>query len=874
VLKIEKNHFLLSVTNSYAFREAMMLLWIRLGSLILAFLTWISCVPDASRQIKEKPSKIETNYYYHAKTKVPFDYSEEFFLVVLQNLREEDRKKVIQALDQTGIRRANVLGNEIYIQTDSPEAANALVAQLVDLGFEIQSYFPAIGAGRTLAFINDMVVVKLQKGKNLQAFMDYLEQRGATVLEHYKIGRTYYIIARTPPGNAPFGLANQIQEDDWSILSQPNFKLFSHALYTPNDARFADQRAMPVMELPAAWNLTRGSSDIAVAVLDSGFDLDHPDLQNNIIAPYDALRNDSNPETESEKDKHGTPVLGIIAADTDNSIGVAGIGFNIKAVPVKIAVTDSCIIFGDECMITECAAIVRAADHLINTSSLNVAAVNNSYLMHDDQKEDCWLEALSDMRQLTRGGLGAAIIAGTGNDGDEVRSGYPVKFPMVIGVGELNLNGWVNSNSNFGEFADIVAPGSWFTTDLRGADGFSDEDYAYFSGTSAASPAVAAVAGLIASVNPQLTGEDIGKILLHSADLLLDRYAFSPFSSHITGLKHEKAGFGRVNALQAVQMASREQIPENVYPVLYTLEPLGNSVLHYLDKEPGRNFPGSSELDLYRIPSWPATTEGVYLTRYFQIEGRNLLYSAGATSETIQRLDMLSGLGPIVYEQTFGEFKPDQVFIYPGDPPKMIKYYRANGTEEVYQIVVDESTNSILLEKIQEHQLAQENTIEYAYIEEPNEQRIARFSRLNCMLDFISVGSDGMLESIVGSHQFDINTCPDLFTIYRGASSYFMYTQTSPFEYTISKLSVDGDIEHQETHSSAFSDTPFDHLAVHHTYEQSRPIFIFWDSRGAIKVKALISDFQLNPFAINIKQFLSGLDPTIPRWPSSTMVQY
>lgn len=854
-----------------------MLLLFRLGFLLLVFLTLITCAPDAIREVKDEPIKTVANYYYDGSTRIPLVFSDKYFLAVLQKLHVEDNKKIKETLRQSGIQRANIVGNDIYFQARNPQAAGAFVKRLRDLGFELQSFFPAVGKDRSLAFIDNKVVIKLQAGKNPRAFKDYLERSGGKALERYKIGRTYYIIARTQLGSDPFRLANRIHEDGWSILSQPNFKLFSQPLYTPNDERFEDQWQMPLLELPAAWDLTQGSPDIAVAVLDSGFDLDHPDLQDNIVAPYDALRDDSDPEPESERDKHGTPVLGIIAADTDNSVGVAGIGFNLKAVPVKIAVTTSCIIFGDECMITECAAIVRAADHLINTPNLNVAAVNNSYIIFDDDKEACWLEALDDMHQLARDGLGAAVIAGTGNSGSDMQSdfgGFPVKFPMVVGVGELRKNGWVHFDSNFGVFADIVAPGGWLTIDRRGQDGFSEDDYARFSGTSAASPAATAVAGLVASANPDLTGDEIAKVLLHSADLLLDRYEFRPFSSHITGLWHEKTGFGRVNALRAVQMATRSKIPENVYPILYTAEQIGFRILRYLDKEPARAFPDYSELQLGALLSESSALEGEYMARHFRLGENSLLYRAGDTSEMFERLDMASGTGSVVYAQTFGGLKPDQVFIYPGDPSIIIKYHAADGVEKIYQITVDPTNGRIDLEEIQQRILSPGDTVEYAFMEQENMRRIARFSRLRCRLEISKVGQDGTLQSAVASHQFASNSCPELFAIYRGASSYFMYTQTSPFVYTISQLSIDGEIEYQETRSSAFSDTPFDHLAVHHIYEQSRPFFIFWDSRGAIKVKALISEFELNPFAVNIKQFLPPPDPTVPRWRSSTLVQY
>jgi hypothetical protein len=304
---------------------------------------------------------------------------------------------------------------------------------------------------------------------------------------------------------------------------------------------------------------------------------------------------------------------------------------------------------------------------------------------------------------------------------------------------------------------------------------------------------------------------------------------------------------------------------------LYTTEPIGYQMLRYIDKEPDRDFPDYAELQLGAVLSG-SVLQGEYLARHFKLGENHLLYRAGDTFEIIQALNMVSGLGAVAWQRT-PDPKPDQVFFVPGDPPVMIKYHAASGLEEVHQLAYNPGNGRVAVEKIQERMLPAGDSVSYASMQQQNMRRIVRFSRRNCRLEISKVKEDGTLQPAVPAHQFDSSSCPELFAVYRGTSSYFMYTQSSPFAYTISQLSIDGEVVQQQTHSSSFSDTPFDHLAVHHIYEQSRPFFIFWDSRGAIKVKVLADEFVMNPFAVNIKQFTPPLDPAMPRWASSTLLR-
>lgn len=108
---------------------------------------------------------------------------------------------------------------------------------------------------------------------------------------------------------------------------------------------------------------------------------------------------------------------------------------------------------------------------------------------------------------------------------------------------------------------------------------------------------------------------------------------------------------------------------------------------------------------------------------------------------------------------------------------------------------------------------------------------------------------------------------------FMGQQCIYMYSQADPFEYTITRVDINGNEINAESHSSSLSDTPFDKLTIHHLYDQTRPYFFFWDNRGVVKVKALqLSDYQLNPLAVHVQAF-STPGSSQPFWKSAGFVK-
>jgi subtilisin family serine protease len=415
--------------------------------------------------------------------------------------------------------------------------------------------------GETVAIIPE-IVVRVKPGVDVEEVQRLCKAAGCMIRTPMEFTTQEYLIeVRGPDAEAVFAAVETLSrnpEVEWACpnaATRPSFGspvaqgVFPNDEYFPrqwslcNTGQFGATRGVDI-RAPEAWEITTGDPNVVVAVIDTGVDPNHPDLINNLIAGYDFLDDDILPDPMAGQafNSHGTHCAGLIAGESDNEIGVAGVTWNCKIMPIRNGTfqldgTSQLITHADTASAFRWAA-VQGADVLSNSwGGKNPAPIIRSGVLD-----------VSEPGGIGRNGKGCIVIFCAMNDGGRIDY-YPQKYPEVITVGATDHNDVRWSYSNYGPELDIAGPsgerwyfapgeGPWskegnmlWTTDLTGPEGMSSHprnpypdvrDYVPIGGTSMACPIVAGVAALILSLEPDLTQAEVRHFLECSAKDLGD----------------------------------------------------------------------------------------------------------------------------------------------------------------------------------------------------------------------------------------------------------------------------------------------------------------------------------------------------------------
>ncbi|MGQ9904339.1 MAG: S8 family serine peptidase [Anaerolineae bacterium] len=307
---------------------------------------------------------------------------------------------------------------------------------------------------------------------------------------------------------------------------------------TPNDPQYANQwhyYGTYGINLPLAWDITTGSASVVVAVIDTGY-RPHTDMTGRFVQGYDFIvdvqvANDGNGRDNDPKDPgdwitaaesasghfancpvtnsswHGTHVAGTIGANSNNGVGVAGVNWGAKILPVRVLGKcggyDSDIIDG-----------MRWAAGLTVTgvpANTNPAKVLNLSL---GGPVPCSTSTSLQNAINAINATGSIIVVAAGNSNANASGFTPASCAGVITVGATNSSGVRAYFSNYGTPVDVSAPGTWvLSTANTGTQGPAADNYMYYQGTSMAAPHVAGVVSLMATINPTLNYTQTEQIL-------------------------------------------------------------------------------------------------------------------------------------------------------------------------------------------------------------------------------------------------------------------------------------------------------------------------------------------------------------------------
>jgi thermitase len=289
--------------------------------------------------------------------------------------------------------------------------------------------------------------------------------------------------------------------------AEPNYTF--KASFVPNDPYFSAYQYGPqIIKAPEAWEVTASDPDVMIAVVDTGVQLDHPDLAAKVTAGYDFVSNDRWP---NDGNGHGTHVAGIAAAATNNGIGIAGVAPRASIMPVRV-LDDA----GNGSLYAVANGIVFAANQGAQVINLSLGSPASATTLRN-----------AVQYAIDRG---AVVVAAAGNEATYVPS-YPAYYPNVIAVASTNSQDLRSAFSNYGRWVEVAAPGE----DILSA--YPGGYYAYLSGTSMASPHVAGIAALL--VAQGRTNRQVRQAILATADPIRG-----------TGVYW---AYGRVNANRAVR---------------------------------------------------------------------------------------------------------------------------------------------------------------------------------------------------------------------------------------------------------------------------------------------------------------------------------
>ena len=303
--------------------------------------------------------------------------------------------------------------------------------------------------------IPSQVVIQFTSDTSTEDKLAYIDSIGGSVIQD--IEQLDTVIVSVPEESTdqplPESLAVVQSEPDFFVVAQGD---------APNDPRYPEQWALPAIGAPNAWaQLPADAPKITVAVIDSGICANHPDLAGRIEPGWDFLDNDAVPQDDFG---HGCSVAGIIAANINDGIGIAGVAPNAQIMPLRVLNSSGVGSYSNVA-----AAIVYAADNDASIINLSLGGVNPSTTL-----ENAVNYAVAK---------GVIVVAAAGNNGMEGVL-FPAAYPDVIAVGSVDPDLQHSSFSNFGSKIDVWAPGRDILTTR------ADGSYSLVSGTSFAVPYV------------------------------------------------------------------------------------------------------------------------------------------------------------------------------------------------------------------------------------------------------------------------------------------------------------------------------------------------------------------------------------------------
>ncbi len=391
------------------------------------------------------------------------------------------------------------------------DSKNPVATGLLSLLFLFLVITPAIAANITTYFnprtnryaevADGEILVKFKKGTSPAQVRSMMV--GSRVLD--EIEGLGIIRMKIPSDKTVQEMVEEYENNPNVEYVEPNY--VGYCFKTPDDPYFNQQWGLESasdkdVDAPEAWDIDIGDPGVVIAILDTGIELNHPDLKDKIVSGWDFVNNDNDP---SDDNGHGTHVAGIAAASTDNGLGIAGVSWKSKLMPVKVMDASGTGYYSDWIN-----GIVYAVDSGAKVLNMSLGGTQDAVSLKDA------IDYATDR--------GCVVCAAMGNLDQEITF-YPAGYTNTIAVGatdeddtRCDVTDWGkdpegnDQGSSYGNHIDVVAPGNNILSTSLNSSLLS------MSGTSMATPFVSGLAALIISRNWTKGPDEIKTIIRNTAE--------------------------------------------------------------------------------------------------------------------------------------------------------------------------------------------------------------------------------------------------------------------------------------------------------------------------------------------------------------------
>ena len=372
----------------------------------------------------------------------------------------------------------------------------------------------------------DRVIVKFKGGQfRLQALSEVKSQYGLQSIKEFRNLNIY--VFKLPKDKTPHEAIAELRKRPDVEYAEPDYIYTIKAI--PNDPLWSNLWGLEKIQAPLAWDITTGSQSVVVAVIDTGVDYNHPDLQANMwqdpATGYygkNCITGAPNPNDPMDDNGHGTHVAGTIGAVGNNGVDVVGVNWQVKIMALKFMGSDGSGTTSDAIDCINYA--IKKGAHIINASWGGYG----------------YSQALRNAIESAKN-AGILFVAAAGNEANDndLTPLYPASYDLenIISVAATDQNDLLASFSNYGRNSvHVGAPGVGILSTLP------NNNYGNKSGTSMASPHVAGLAALLKAQNPSYTWRELKCRIMKGVD---------PLSS----LNGKPITGGRINASKALTIS-------------------------------------------------------------------------------------------------------------------------------------------------------------------------------------------------------------------------------------------------------------------------------------------------------------------------------